>query len=135
MISLPFKIAVGVLLTGCTVNNMHLSSIVDLHPPAEIILAEKVQTHRAETIAQNAINPILPVAGNTHIRPDCDVYVPLPVPKPTRIDFRELAAAATTAEINAIALRNLKALHVQMNGYAADQQKHYANYKKRCVIK
>lgn len=129
-----FKSVLGTLLTGCTVSNLHMTS-VELPPVAEIVLAERDQTRKAEIIVEKAVTSILPPSGNYSIRPECGVYVPLPVPNPIRIDFKELDAAATSKEINAIALRNVKELHQQLKNYASAQLRHYGDYKQRCVLK
>lgn len=81
-----------------------------------------------------------PVASATNgpvarIRPECGPYIPLPIPKPIRIDLAELEAANTSQEINAIALKNVKDLHLQYADFFARREKNYADYVRRCVVK
>jgi hypothetical protein len=82
-----------------------------------------------------AIAPVVTVTGNTRIRPECGPYVPLTMPEPARIDFNKLEAAHSSVEINALILENVKAMRKQMISFAAQQQKHYATYVSRCVVK
>ncbi len=132
-----FKMTLGVLLSGCTFSSTQLTTL-ELHPAPEIELIEKVQSHKADQLVEKAATAIpLPAINtvNAAIRPECGIYIPLQVPSPVRIDFKELEAATTGKEINGIALRNVKELHQQMKNYAIAQQKHYSDYKKRCVLK
>ena len=134
MIRLSFKIIGGLLLAGCSVNNMHLASIntVSFSSPE----AEQIQKETLSTIPN--IAPTLPppviVTGNTRIRPGCVEYKPLPVPKPIRIDMKQLEAAETAEEINVIVLSNVKKSHILITQYATQSSKHYADYKRKCVI-
>ncbi len=75
------------------------------------------------------------ITGNLRIKAECEVYEPLPVPRPARIDLEELQAAKTSKEVNAIALQNVKELHQQLTLYAQRSKAHYAEYVKRCVVK
>lgn len=133
MIRILLKIAIGLLLSGCTVNNFHAGSF----SPTSVFLNSTETT----TIASNQPAQKVVETATQHgltqarIRPECGPYVPLPIPRPKQIDFKELDAATTGKEINAIALQNVKDLHQQINIYAARQQKHYGEYLARCVVK
>jgi hypothetical protein len=130
------KLVIGLTLTGCTVNNFH---------PDSFSVAYKI-SHRENTFVElekqvvpvpvaPAVVPVVTVTGNTHIRPECGPYVPLVMPEPARIDFTKLEAAHSSVEINALILENVKAMRKQMISFASQQQKHYATYVQRCVVK
>lgn len=135
MTRISFKMFIGLLLSGCTVNNIHFDSLG----------AERVTTIRETTVVIDkerkhaasapAVIPTPVVTGNIHIRPECGPYIPLPMPEPVKIDLTKLQAAASSQEINAIVLQNVKDLRQQMQSYAVQQQKHYAEYVHRCVVR
>ncbi|BAW19322.1 hypothetical protein [Ralstonia phage RP31] len=131
------QVLFGVLLSGCTVNTYHSSTYEPRFATRTTITRDVflgVAGVEEKKEVKLATAPSAP-EGNAHIRPECRVYVPLPVPEPKRIDLKELEAAPTAQEINAIALRNVQALHQQLKEYADMQKKHYADYVRRCVIK
>jgi hypothetical protein len=129
MIRKLLQFVTAMLLSGCTVNNFDSTSLT-------IIRNDSAIEHTAST--HDSVEPsettIQTDKKNLRIRPECAPYVPLPVPKPARIDFKELESAETGKEINAIALRNVKELHQQLFKYAVKQQKHYNEYTKRCIV-
>lgn len=133
MIRLTLQILTGLVLCSCTVNNFHstVTTSFDQRSTELYSTVETVREHGESSVKQNTTT----IEGNPKIKPECEIYVPLPVPKPARIDFKELAAAETSKEINAIALRNVKELHLQINEYAVKQQRHYDEYLKRCITK
>jgi hypothetical protein len=130
------KLVLGLTLTGCVVNNVHHTSYS----------AAYKFDHRETTVVELEREPVAvpvpavaaphpTVVGNTHIRPECGPYVPLSVPEPVKVDLTKLQAAASSQEINAIVLQNVKDLRQQMQTYAANSQKHYAEYVHRCVVR
>lgn len=134
MRTLSAKVLLGFFLTGCTVNNLKLTS-VDYKSIPEIVVIET--TRPVELEARN-VDPKPEkgtVVSEAKIRPECELYVPLPVPQPKRINFKELDAATTSKEINGIALKNVKELHQQLLHHGEAQRRHYDDYKKRCVLK
>lgn len=142
MIRTSLKLMVGVLLSGCTVNTYHQTSYDPTFKTETTITQDIFLGGVAGTQETKEVTTPLPppevktvVLGNIHIRKECAVYVPLPVPEPKRIDIKELDAAPTAQVINAIALANVKALHQQLKEYGEAQRKHYADYVKRCVVK
>lgn len=137
MKSISIRLVLGLALTGCTVNNLRVTSIDFKSVPEVVVVDTKKQMDAGavNVTPAPAPKPIETVVGNIHIRPECDVYKPLPVPSPIRIDFKELEAATTSKEINGIALRNVKELHQQLLKYAEAQGRHFEDYKKRCVLK
>jgi hypothetical protein len=127
-------LSIGMFLCGCTVNNFHSTTLtsIDSHSAPEVA----VTTYEFHDSAEAELQiPIPATPRNLKISPECGPYVPLPVPKPVKVDFKELEAAGSGKEINAIALRNVRELHQQLYGYASRQNKHYGEYVKRCVIK
>ena len=137
MIRLSLHLITGLVLCGCTVNNYHstMTTSYDQRTSAELFTAVDTSRDRNEPLAPLEPEGTKPAAGNLKIRPGCEIYVPLPVPKPVKIDFKELESAESGKEINAIALRNVRELHQQLNAYAAKQQKHYTDYVQRCAVK
>lgn len=103
----------------------------------KVKLAAPKPVVRAKPILPAPVETPLPapqLPNKARIRPECGPYIPLPVPEPVRIDFEELAAAKTSQEINAIALKNVKDLHAQFKDFFARREKNYNDYVKRCVI-
>lgn len=135
MIRLSLQFMTGLVLCGCTVNNFHSTVTSYDQRSTELFATVETVQERNESSVQVEAEEVKVVTGNMKIRPGCEIYVPLPVPKPVKIDFKELEAAETSKEINAIALRNVKELHQQLNAHAARQQKHYSDYMRRCAIK
>lgn len=133
MIRTSFKTFIALLLSGCTVNNIHIDSL-GLDRVSTIRETTVVIDKQREQVAP-AVVPAPVIHGNTHIRPECGPYVPLPVPEPVKIDLTKLQAAASGQEINAIVLQNVKDLRQQMQSYAGRSQKHYAEYVHRCVVR
>lgn len=131
MTRLTLQIIAGVLLSGCTVNNFHDTAV----SAGDRNYVEQDKHKGIPSILETEMPPTEITLGNFQIRAECKIYVPLPVPKPVRVDFKELEAAQTSKEINAIALRNVKELHLQINNYAAKQQKHYNEYVRRCAVR
>jgi hypothetical protein len=135
MIRIFCKLVLGLTLTGCTVNNIHNDSYS---------VAYKI-SHRETTVVEVKEQPavaqtpveVVPsvITGNTRIRPECGVYVPLPIPQPVRIDFKKLEQAETTKEINGVILDNVRDLNKQMIDYGLRQRKHHEEYVRRCVVK
>lgn len=130
MIRALLHLAVGLLLSGCTVNNFHS----DIFSPSSFFVSLSEITTNTQGQKQSEVQTQTAVV-QARIRPECGPYVPLPVPRPKQIDFKELDAATSGKEINAIALQNVKDLHQQINSHAARQQKHYSEYVSRCVVK
>jgi hypothetical protein len=133
MIRNSARFLVGVMLTGCTFNNFQSGSFT----------TDYTLVHRETTVvdipAREEMVPTQPPAllapPHPHIRFECGAYVPLTVPAPVKIDLKELEAAASSKEINAITLRNIKEMRQQMLDYKDRQQKHYAEYVRRCVVR
>ena len=138
MIRLSLQIMTGLVLCGCTVNNYHntmTTTSYDQRSATELFASVDTFRERSETSPATEAEGTKVVPGNLRIKPGCEIYVPLPVPKPVKIDFKELESAESGKEINAIALRNVRELHQQLNSYAARQQKHYSEYIQRCAVK
>lgn len=129
------KVVIGLTLTGCMVNNIHNDNYSVAykisHREVTVVQAEKQPT-MASTPAVVA-SPV--VVGNTHIRPECGPYVPLTVPEPVKVDMTKLQQATTSQEINKIILDNVKDLRAQMISFSLRQQRHYADYVRRCVVR
>ena len=130
MISKLLQIVTGLLLSGCAVNNFSSTALTNVgtNNATELVTSAYVLHEQIEA-------PLQSMMGNLRINPECNVYVPLTVPKPVQINFKELESAESGKEINAIALRNVKELHQQLYSYAAKQKVHYGEYVKRCVVK
>ncbi len=137
MIRLSLHILTGLVLCGCTVNNYHstMTTSYDQRNTTELLASVDTFRERSEPSLIAEAEGVKVAPGNLKIKPGCEIYVPLPVPKPVKIDFKELESAESGKEINAIALRNVRELHQQLNSYAARQQKHYSDYVQRCVVK
>lgn len=137
MIRLSLHILTGLVLCGCTVNNYHstMTTSYDQRSTTELLASVDTFRERSEPSFIAEAEGVKVVPGNLKIKLGCEIYVPLPVPKPVKIDFKELESAESGKEINAIALRNVRELHQQLNSYAARQQKHYSDYVQRCVVK
>lgn len=148
MIRLTLQILTGLVLCGCTVNNFHstVTTSFDQHSTEFFTSEESFKEQRETSTSTSAstntsgVNASTDTAEitadkNIRVKPDCGIYVPLPVPKPIKIDFKELETAKTSKEINAIALRNVKELHLQLNAYSVRQHKHYNDYLQRCASK
>lgn len=135
MISRSAQVVLGLLLSGCTVNTYHTTKF-EPRLRTETTITRDVFLGVAGIEEKQTVKvPEPAVTGNAHIRPECGVYQPLPVPEPVRIDFKQLDAAPTAKDINEIALSNIKALNEQLTTYSKNQKKHYADYVKRCVVK
>lgn len=136
MIRLTFKLAMGILLTGCTVNNYHSGSLNTdyIFANSETTIVDTVLP-KEEIKSNNTPHTLNTVQGNKHIRAECEVYVPLKVPEPIKIDFKELEKATTSQAINGVILNNIKDIRSQMMSFSIRQEKHYAEYVKRCVVK
>ena len=137
MIRLSLQLLTGLVLCGCTVNNYHstMTTSYDQRSTTELLASVDTFRERSEPSHTTEAEGVKVVPGNLKIKPGCEIYVPLPVPKPVKIDFKELESAESGKEINAITLRNVRELHQQLNSYAARQQKHYSDYVQRCVVK
>lgn len=133
MIRISARFLVGIMLSGCTFNNFQSGSF-----STDYTFVQR-ETMVVDIPLKEEVSPIQPPAAITpthpHIRFECGVYVPLTVPVPVKIDLKELEAATTSREINAITLRNIKEMRQQMLDYKDRQQKHYAEYVKRCVVR
>lgn len=121
------------MLSGCTFNNFQSGSFA-----TDYTLVHR-ETMVVDIPVQEEMAPDQPSAlvttSHPHIRFECGVYVPLTTPTPVKIDLKELEAAASSKEINAITLRNIREMRQQMLDYKDRQQKHYAEYVRRCVVK
>jgi hypothetical protein len=128
------KLVLGLTLTGCTVNNIHN----DNYSVAYKISHHEVTIMGKEKPTQEALPPAVVspvVTGNIHIRSECGPYVPLPVPEPVKIDMTKLQQAESSQVINKIILDNVKDLRNQMISFSLRQQRHYADYVRRCVVR
>jgi hypothetical protein len=139
MIRRSLQLIAGLLLCGCTVNNFSstTTSSISNRLTAELVTSTYDFHESDESLIQptDPGEPAQTALRTSRINSDCMLYVPLPVPKPVKINFKELESAESGKEINAIALRNVRELHQQLNGYAAKQKIHYSEYVKRCVVK
>lgn len=138
MIRVSLKLMVGMLLTGCTVNTYHSTSYDPQFRKettvTQNILLGSIATEDKIEVKEPA-PPTRNVVGNTRIKPECGVYRPPTVPDPIKVDFSDLDKAQSAAEINEVALANVKALHQQIRAIQAQQQKSYEDYVKRCVVR
>lgn len=131
------KILVGIALAGCTINTVYvdqdipsIKQSVDITIP---IVTDKVLEPDAKpVVTPTPIEPKEVLKTPTPTKARCGNYRPPPVPKPARIDLKELEAAASDIEINAIALKAVKRLHKQLENYATEQEASYDNYVRRC---
>lgn len=135
MIRMFCKLGLGLALTGCMVNNIHNDNYSVAykisHRETTIVEVEK----QPDPAPASVVTAPPVINGNMHIRPECGVYVPLAVPDPVKIDLAKLQEAPTTQAINAIILANVKDLRQQMISHSLRQQKHYAEYVRRCVVR
>jgi hypothetical protein len=161
MMKSSFNLVLGLALSGCTVNNYHDGSFAEHHRATTEISIVQRDSSKITFIVDQDESPVAdnlgkavdeqslpmpeaavsdipippPIIGNMRLKPECTLYVPLAVPKPVQIDFKELEAATTSKEINAIALRNVRQLHLQIKEFSVRQQRHYADYVARCAVK
>lgn len=131
------KITIGLVLVGCTINPTHYPSDRNASPPFSISFvvpngngSDTRNTSNAEPA--ESIESVDPVEI---AKSKCKTYVPLPVPKPARINLEELKATRSTKELNAVLLRNVKQLHGQLTTYAKQADKHYKDYLRKCGSK
>ena len=135
MIRLIAQLTVGVLLSGCTVNayrNDKPKTDYNFTKHETIVVTTPPKLEELHPLSKE---PVQIIHGNKRLRPDCEVYVPLKIPKPPKINLEELANNKTTIGINAIILQNNKAMYTMMLNYGMRQEKHHAEYVKRCVVK
>lgn len=147
MIRVTLKLAVGILLTGCTVNT-YRSTHYDPQFRTETTVTQNVllgsiateeKTEEKQALPNPASAPTvvrpLVVTGNSHLRPSCRPYEPPAIPDPVKVDFSDLEKATSAQEINEVALGNVKALHQQILAIQAQQKKAYDDYVRRCVVR
>jgi hypothetical protein len=147
MIRMSLKLAVGILLTGCTINTYRTTHYDPKFRTettvTQNVLLGSIATEEKSEVKQPMPNPAseptvvrpLVVTGNSHLRPSCKPYEPPAVPDPIKIDFADLEKASSAQEINEVALANVKALHQQIMAIQVQQKKSYDEYVKRCVIR
>lgn len=135
MIRLITQLAVGLLLSGCTVNayrNDKPNTDYNFTKNETIVLTAPPKLEEVHPLIRE---PVQIIHGNKHLRSECEVYVPLKIPKPPKINFEELAKNKTTIGINAHILQNNKEMYTMMVNFGIRQEKHIAEYVKRCVVK
>lgn len=134
MIRLIYKVALGVVLSGCSLTTHRHA------PPNSDYFFNQNETIIINPLPNvEKLDPVVPmpvqiIHGNKHIKPECGLYEPLKIPKPIKIDLNSLAGK-TNLEINAIVLKNNKDMFTTLVDFGIRQEKHYANYLKRCAVK